>query len=366
MSTQYDVIVVGAGIIGLSLAWRLTQRGAQVLLIERNRQAGAEATYAAAGMLADLDPGLPVELRQLAHHSAALYPDFVHELEAETGRTIELRRDGVIALETYPPAARPGIEPLSRERTQQLEPQLATESTPAYAMQEATVDPRELSAALLAALESRHVELHLGETAARVTIQQHRAVGIETDRGSYRAAQIVNCCGAWAAQFRGFRLPSIPVKGHMVAVAFPEEIATPRGPAREAMRRLRHVVRGHGCYIVPRQNGRYVIGSTIEPAGYDKSILVPRIRKLQAAAARLVPALAEAKIAEAWCGLRPGTKDNLPYLGATGVAGYFAACGHYRDGILLAPATAELLTAMLTETPLPALDLTHFSPTRFA
>jgi glycine oxidase len=149
----------------------------------------------------------------------------------------------------------------------------------------------------------------------------------------------------------------------MVALAFPEELAM--SPAeREAKRVLRHVLRSRWCYVIPRSNGRYVVGSTVEPAGFDKSVNAYRVKRLQDAAARLIPAFAEAKIAEAWTGLRPGTPDNLPMLGATAVPGYYAATGHYRDGILLAPVTAEVMGSLILEGTTP-LSLEKFSPLRF-
>ena len=155
----------------------------------------------------------------------------------------------------------------------------------------------------------------------------------------------------------------MPVKGHMVALAFPDELAM-SSETREQRRALRHVLRSRWCYIIPRSNGRYVVGSTVEPAGFDKSLNVYRVKRLQDAATRLIPQFAEAKIAEAWTGLRPGTPDNLPLLGATRTDGYFAATGHYRDGILLTPVTAEVMSSLVLEGKTPvALD--RFSPLRF-
>jgi glycine oxidase len=150
----------------------------------------------------------------------------------------------------------------------------------------------------------------------------------------------------------------------MVALAFPGELAM--APAeREEKRVLRHVLRSRWCYIVPRSNGRYVVGSTVEPAGFDKTLNSYRVKRLQEAAARLVSQFAEARIAEAWTGLRPGTPDNLPLLGETALPGYFAATGHYRDGILLAPVTAEAMCALLLDGKSP-LPLDRFSPQREA
>lgn len=362
MQKQYDVIVIGGGIIGLSLTWELSRKSARVLLIERH-EPGQEASHAGGGMIADLDPVLPVELHELAHRSAKLYPKFVSELAAETQHDIDLRCNGVIAFEEHPIAENDGIKAITAEQVLSLEPNLTIPPDPAYIMEERAVDPRDLVSALLCALRKRNVEMITGESVLKIQVDHGRTSGVVTDRASYAAPSVVNCAGAWAAQITGPKLPTLPVKGHMVALAFPEELSMD-STAREQNRMLRHVLRSRWCYIIPRSNGRYVVGSTVEPAGFDKSLNTYRVKRLQDAAARLIPQFAEAKIAEAWTGLRPGTPDNLPLLGATDTGGYFAATGHYRDGILLTPVTAEVMCALLLEGRTP-VSLDRFSPRRF-
>jgi glycine oxidase len=358
----HDVIVIGAGLIGLSVGWQLSKAGARVLVLDR-REPGQEASHAGGGMIADLDPVLPSELAELAHRSAALYPSFVSQLSAEAERAIDLRSNGVIAFEQHPIAENPGIRALTAAEALGLEPQLTLPPDPAYFMQERAVDPRDLVIALLAALAKRGGEVLSSEAAIQVIAEDGRASGVITERGRYAAARVVNCAGAWASQIAGARLATQPVKGHMVALAFPEELAM-SAEQREHKRILRHVLRSRWCYIIPRTNGRYVVGSTVEPAGFDKSLNAYRIKRLQDAAARLIAKFADAKIAEAWTGLRPGTPDNLPLLGETALPGYYAATGHYRDGILLAPVTAELICALMLEDKSP-LPLGRFSPQRF-
>jgi glycine oxidase len=358
----YDVIVIGGGIIGLSLAWRLSRSSVHVLLIDR-REPGQEASHAGGGMIADLDPVLPAELSGLAHRSAELYPSFVSELAQEAECAIDLREDGVIAFEQHPIAESEGIRAITSAEALALEPRLSIPPDPAYTMRERAVDPRDLVAALLSALHKRQVEIITGEAVVKIVTTHGRASGVQTERASYAAPQVANCAGAWAAQIAGAKLPTLPVKGHMVALAFPEELAM-NSAEREPKRVLRHVLRSRWCYIIPRSNGRYIVGSTVEPAGFDKSLNSYRVKRLQEAAARLIPAFAEATIAEAWTGLRPGTPDNLPLLGATAVPGYFAATGHYRDGILLTPVTAELICALILEGKT-LFPLAPFSPQRF-
>ncbi len=316
-------------------------------------------------MIADLDPVLPVELLELAHRSANLYPKFVSELSAESERSIDLRDNGVIAFEQHPIDESEGIRKITTEEALSLEPKLTIPPDPAYTMNERAVDPRDLVSALLCATKKRGVEIVTGETVQQIQVTQGQASGVLTNLSSYAAPIIVNCAGAWASQIGGAgkKVPTSPVKGHMVALAFPEELAM--SPAdRESKRVLRHVLRSRWCYIIPRSNGRYVVGSTVEPAGFDKSLNAYRVKRLQDAAARLIPLFADAQIAEAWTGLRPGTPDNLPLLGATDVPGYFAATGHYRDGILLAPATAEVMCSLLLDGHSP-LSLERYSPLRF-
>jgi glycine oxidase len=359
---QYDVIVIGGGIIGLSLAWQMSRNSARVLLIDR-REPGQEASHAGGGMIADLDPVLPAELGELAHRSAKLYPRFVSELASESGCAIDLRDAGVIAFEQHPIAESEGIRAITAAEALSLEPRLAIPPDPAYTMRERAVDPRDLVSALLSALHKRAVEIVGGEAVLKIVADHGHASGVLTERASYAAPAVVNCAGAWAAQIAGAKLPALPVKGHMVALAFPEELSM-SSAVREEKRVLRHVLRSRWCYVIPRSNGRYVVGSTVEPAGFDKSLNSYRVKRLQDAAARLIPPFAEAKIAEAWTGLRPGTPDNLPLLGATAMPGYFAATGHYRDGILLTPVTAEVMCALVLEGKT-LLPLDRFSPQRF-
>ncbi len=363
---QNDVIVIGGGVIGLSLAWELSRKAARVLLIERH-ELGQEAAHAAGGMIADLDPVLPVELQELAHRSAKLYPTFVSELETESQHSIDLRDNGVIAFEEHPIPETEGICAITGAQALALEPKLALPPDPAYTMRERAVDPRDLVSALVLAVQKRGVKIVTGEAVQKVLVEHGHASGVLTDHAAYAAPCVVNCAGAWSAQIAtqiaGAKLPTLPVKGHMVALAFPEELAM-SPTERESRRVLRHVLRSRWCYIIPRSNGRYVVGSTVEPAGFDKSLNAYRVKRLQDAAARLIPAFAEAKIAEAWTGLRPGTPDNLPLLGATDLPGYFAATGHYRDGILLTPVTSEVMSALILEGKT-LLPLERLSPRRF-
>jgi glycine oxidase len=339
---SWDVIVVGGGIIGLSLAIALRKRDARVLIVERG-EPGREASHAAAGMLVDdPDETLPA-LQALASASAQMYPEFVHELREESGLRIDLRDEGTILLGT-------GEGPLPA-RLSQLEPNLHSRDRQTKFLKERSVDPRDLAAAALKAVKHRGVDIVSGSLVTGVTTDKGQATGITTDRANYLAPKVVNCAGAWSGQIPPHRFPTRPVKGQMLAVV--------GGPA------LKHTIRSPEVYIVPRSNGRMLIGSTVEEAGFDKRTDAATIQRLHDAALGLVPSLQEARVIEAWAGLRPGTPDNLPILGETCTAGYFVATGHFRDGILLAPVTAKIMARAISGEK-PAHDISAFSPERFS
>lgn len=350
---SWDVIIVGAGLIGLSLAISLRRQGLRVLVLERG-EPGREASYAAAGMLSGSGVEMPSWLRPLAHASERSYPEFVHELEDESGLKVDLRDQGTILLSRdgdFPENA----QPLSRAELYSLEPALAISARapgqPLTArLMERSVDPRALVAAAIKAAHHRSVDISSGNEAKAILISRDRVVGVETEKSSYSTGTVVNCAGAWAGCLSPYRLPVEPVKGQMLAV-----IAAPP---------LKHVVRAEQVYLVPRSDGRLIIGSTIEQAGYNKRTDVNAIRQLFEKAIELVPGVAAAKEHEAWAGLRPGTPDGLPVLGESTIAGYFVSSGHFRNGILLAPITATVMTDLVFGRSAP-FDLAPFSPNRF-
>lgn len=347
-----DVIVIGAGIIGLSLARELRKSGASVRVVERG-EPGHESSFAAAGMLLRPGPELPAALKALAEAGARMYPEFVHELEDETGQRVDLRSEGTVAFleESQVPADEPR-QSLTTADVARLEPGIAPPPLPAWFLAERTVDPRALTSAALKAALHRGVEVASGSAVTSLECEQSRLTGVRTTHTSYRAPVVVNCCGAWAGEIGGGKLPTRPVKGQMLSVALPH-----RAP-------IRHVVRTHDVYLVPRSDGRVLIGASVEEAGFDKRVDVEVINALDRAAIALVPDLAEARRLEAWAGLRPGTPDDLPILGATSLAGYFVATGHFRNGILLAPATARVMAEVVRGVT-PSIDLASFSPARF-
>jgi glycine oxidase len=309
-STHPDITILGAGIIGLSLALDLHGRGARVTIIDSGTAMGQSST-AAAGMLAAEDPHNPAALLPLARHSISLYPAFLQRIETLSGLRVPFQTDTTIQ----------HLAPGKRMR-----------------LAEHSLDPHQLAAALLLAVRSTSIQLH------------EHVTGTPQPTGQ----TLVHCTGAWCQANHLVR----PRKGQMLRVQIPEGMA------------LREVHRNEHAYILPRtlgaQAGTAVIGATLEDVGFDTQTHTAHLDALRALATAMLPELAAADSApqlEAWAGLRPGTPDDLPLLGALS-ATELLATGHFRNGILLAPATADVL-ADLMEGKQPSVPLTPFSPHRF-
>jgi glycine oxidase len=350
----WDVIIVGGGIIGLSLSIALRKRGATVLVVERG-EPGREASHAAGGMLVDCPLETPAALQPLATASARMYPEFAYELELESGMKVDLRDQGTISFPS-PEHAQRHAEFVARHSLlaplHQIEPALVDSENLAVYLKERSVDPRALTAAAWKTAKHRAVDFSSGDEVTAVAITDGRATGVITTKTAFHSSKVVNCAGAWAAQIGPHSIPTRPVKGQMLCLLMPQRDL------------IRHVIRTHNVYLIPRSDGRLLVGATVEEAGFDKRTDVTTIQRLHKSALELVPKLADAKILEDWAGLRPGTPDALPILGATHIPGYYAATGHFRDGILLAPITTEVMTAVI-EGRTPEHDLTAFSPKRF-
>lgn len=339
----WDVIISGAGIIGVSLALKLRERGAAVLVLERG-EPGKEASSAAAGMLAATDPETPAPLRPLAYASAKLYPQFVKKVENLSGLKTDLRRGAIALLENavVPPEHRL----LSTTQLKQLEPAINPGGySAAIAENENSVDPDLLMQAALRAAHIGGVELR-----SHTPVQQMRSTGGQVEviasNETFVAQKAMNCQGAWSGA------PVRPRKGQMLYLQ----------PEKPGL--LTRVLRSPEAYLVPRSSGKILVGATVEDVGFDKAVQPEVIRDLHNAAAGFVPELAFAKIVSSWAGLRPGTPDDLPILGQTKTPGVFIASGHFRNGILLAPITARIMADLIAGKS-PELDISVFSPARF-
>jgi len=363
-----DVIVVGAGVIGLSVARELLGHGLRVTVLERNRP-GRGASWAAAGMLSPLGEALePGPFLRFALASLAAYPRFTAELEEETGVELELRRCAKLRVALSGPEA----ERLRRRhlwaeeqghRTQwldpgevrDLEPALASSLGALYLEEDLRIDNRRLAEALVEAVRLRGGDLREGVSVAELEIEGGRTQGVRMVDGSvHRAGKVLLAAGAWCGRVRGLPspLPVRPVRGQMVAL-------------RPATLPSARVLESEEGYLVPRDDGRVLVGATEEEEGFDASLTAGGVHRILSAAMRLVPDLGSAALDELWTGFRPGTPDGLPILGAVpGAEGLFVATGHFRNGILLTPATARGVAALMREEGADELP-PEFAPDRF-
>lgn len=368
---SYDVVVIGGGAIGCATARELARRGARVVVVERDTPARA-ATWAAGGMLSPLaEAAEPGRFLDFALVSLERFPGLVAALREETGVEIEYRDngkllvalddDGLARLEAGYAWRRETGQPvtwLGAEDARRIEPALSPETRAAILLEnDHRVDNRQFGHALWLAAKRAGVEFRLGAPALRVdrSADGSRATGVTLlDGESIAAGAVVLAAGAWSGQIAGVprRVPVVPVRGQILAL-------------RTVPPPLDRVVLGAGAYLVPRGNGHLIVGATAERAGFRIECTAGGIARLLGSATALVPGLVDAPIVETWAGLRPGTPDERPILGPDpDVSGLFYATGHYRNGILLTPITAELVAdAVLGTAPAGAFE--GFAPDRF-
>jgi glycine oxidase len=372
-SHKPKTIVIGAGVIGLGIAWRLAQAGCVVSVYDKG-EAGHGASWAAAGMLAaavETEPG-EEPLLPLALESQRLWPDFARELEAVTGISPEYRDDGtmVVALNrddaetlrhSYEFQKGLGLELewFNAAEARRLEPHLKPGIAAAVlSRRDHQVDNRCLSRALAAAVRGAGVALHEHCPVREVVLSGNRAAGIVSERGQEAADVVVLAAGAWSRSIGGIpaahQPPVRPIKGQMLALQM-----DPVAPL------VRHVIWLPRGYLVPRRDGRLIIGATVEERGFDTSLTAGGLLALIEGAWRAIPTIEELPIAETWVGFRPGSRDDAPMLGPSGVDGLVIATGHHRNGILLTPVSADVVSQYILTERLP--DIARpFSPERFA
>ena len=351
-----DVAIAGGGIIGLSLGLELERRGLTVVVIDR-QQAMSSASWAAGGMLAVHDPQNPPELMPLCVRSWELYPQYLKRLETLSGKKVPLRTRRAMQFVATDHWAENGTRTgagglVTEDEMAEFAPGLDTNGHIFEWLDEGSLDPNDVREALPAAFKAGGGTL-LEETEMLSVESVTGGVFVRTSRRHVSAHMFVNCCGAWAGETeRGLgALPVVPVKGQMANLRCRPE-------------RLRCVVRAPGIYLVPRGDGRVTIGATIEHVGFDERVDETSIRRMAEAAISLLPEAEAPPQMDMWAGLRPGTPDGLPILGAAGQEHCWHATGHYRDGILLAPVTAQVMAqAMLGEKPDVSLDA--YASTRF-
>jgi glycine oxidase len=373
-----DVAVVGGGAIGLAIAWQACARGLRVTVLDRGSLGGG-ASQVAAGMLAPVAEAEYGEsgqrLLELGLASAERWPRFAAELAEASGLDPRLREHGTLlvardrdeaeALERELSFRRRlglGAHRLRASQARRLEPALAPTLRLALELpDDHSVDPRALTAALAAASQRAGAVLRPSVEVERVLLDRDgdRVTGVELHGGErIIAGTVVIAAGAWAGRLAGLpagaEVPVRPVKGQIV------RLRDLSGPGL-----LERVIRFEGGYLVPRGDGRYVLGATMEERGFDTTVTAGGVWGLLRDAAELVPGIWELAIEELCAGLRPGTPDNAPIVGPGALEGLLWATGHHRNGILLAPLTAELVTPLLVgEAPHPLAP--HCAPRRFA
>ncbi len=362
-----NVVIVGAGVAGLSIGWRLRQAGAEVTILER-AQPGRGATWAAAGMIAaTAELGLhDTPEAKFAHRSSALWPIFAAEIEQATGIAIGYGESGALIMPRDAEevtafrdraASDDAVSWLEPADAHALEPLLPSAGLGAlWAPGEAHVDSRTLGRALAAVFIRSGGVLSAAEPAVRLECEAGRAVAVVTPYRRYEADAFVLSAGAWSGTLMG--LPSEiadtvkPVKGEMIALQPPSDSV----PG--------HVIWGNGVYLVPRR-GQLLVGATAAEVGFDTAVTEAARDWLRRHADALLPVLKEWDVVEHWSGLRPGSRDGQPLLGLTTIEGLYAATGQYRNGILFAPAIADAISRLVMEHKVPP-EIAPFDPRRFA
>jgi glycine oxidase len=362
------VIVVGGGIIGCATAYELARAGCAVTLFERSTP-GAEASSAAAGLLAPVGESAGWPFERLALASWRLYPEVAEDLRERTGIDVEYVTRGTVyplasarevdeaaARARRPEARELGIEAWDAADVLEREPALASTVRGAmFVKGDHWVNNQRLVVAYAQAALAAGVALRSGCTVTRVLVEAGRARGVVAEGDRFDADAVVLAAGAWTGDLVatfGAHLPVEPRRGQMLALTHVPPV-------------LRHVVHGHDVYLVPRPSGELLIGATVERVGFKREVAAEGIGGLLAAAMALAPALGGLSISRTWCGFRPWAPDDLPVLGPwPGVEGLFVATAHYRIGLLLAPITARLVCGWIVGGH-PPVEAGDFLPDRF-
>lgn len=365
------IVIVGGGIIGLAIARALAIRGTKDILLLERGNLGAEASFAAAGMLApqaeanSCDPFFT-----LACRSRDMYSDFASALLEETGVDVELDATGTLYLafsekdlteieERYLWQTRAGlaVDKLTAAEARRLEPAISEDVTMALRFpHDIQVENRRLITALTATAQKHGVRIETSVTVESICFAGDRVAGVRTASGKVDACNIILAAGAWTSCLSADKaLPQIriePVRGQMICIDCNPPIA-------------RHVIYSRRGYLVPRRDGRLLAGSTSEASGFDKRITAAGINSILSAGLEISPRIAQLSLLDCWAGLRPRAADSLPVIGPCAeIEGLYYATGHYRNGILLAPITGELVARAITESSVSTL-LEPFSPNRF-
>ena len=363
-----DIIILGGGIIGAALAEELARHGQHVLIVERG-PIGAEASSAAAGILAaQMDLPEPGPFFDLCQAARRMYPRWIEHLERRTGVAVGYHVDGILYLavtgrEEHVMERRVRWQRKQGLRAERWSPKDVRRREPAvdgrikrgfHFPTEAQVDNVLLMQALAASCRKSGVEVQEHSAVRRLLLRGQSVLGVETDQGTLEAPVVVNCLGSWADMSGVFpvRLPVEPARGQILVF---------QGPPRL----LRTSLMSDRAYATQRRDGRILVGSTVERAGFAKQLTLGGIHAILCGARQLVSALDPLPLVDTWAGLRPRTPDGLPILGKSRIEGLYLATGHFRHGILLAPITAKLLAELILRGR-SSFDLSPFRSDRFS
>jgi glycine oxidase len=364
---HFDAVVAGGGIIGASIAFELATAGLGVAVFDAQHP-GREASWASAGMISPApESAAMASLLPISVASARLYPEFIQRVEELSGRTVGYRKDGALDLLLNGAGEREideilalhrgaGLraELLSGPEAREIEPALTGELRAAiHRPDEASVDNRLLTEATLEAARRKGVEIYPGNGAKGLWTDGATCKGLQLQNSRVQGRWTIVAAGCFCANIEGVApyAPVTPAKGQMMALR------------SESVSLKTDLWSGH-TYLVPRNDGRIIAGSTVEYEGFDRSVTVGGMKKILSGAIALVPALESARIDETWAGLRPDSPDHLPILGPTDLDGLLIATGHFRSGILLTPITARLIREWVTKKKT-SEDWIQFSPMRF-
>lgn len=361
------LVIIGGGVMGLGIGWQMAKAGQNVTVLD-SEAAGQGASWAAAGMIAPVSEVKfqEEELLKLNLVSHGLYPEFVDELESETGMKLGYRKEGtiIVALDRddaewlrnlfdFKKELGLNVEWISGQTARELEPSISPKVHSAmFNTTDHQIDNRLLVLALKQAFLQQNGTLKEHSTVTRIEIENGTVKGVIVDGELLEARQVILAAGSWSKRIEGLPdelIPPVrPVKGQMCSVTMEDEPL------------IKHVVRSPEVYLIPKDDGRMLIGATVEEKGFDRTLTAGGIMDLLDEAYEAVPNVYELPIKEMWAGLRPGTRDNAPILGTTPVEGLFMATGHYRHGILQLPVTVREMVHLLKtgETPETILPFT--------
>lgn len=363
----FDVIIVGGGIIGTVAACELRRAGLSVAVLDKGAP-GEEASLAAVGVLAPhAGPHLQTPFVHFLRENLSVYPGFIREIEEETGMSTEFCPSGLLYLafdeegekeleERHGWQVRAGVkvEWLSGDEIRAREPWVGKDVRKGvYFSEDCHVDNVKLMGAVLKRAEKLGVVFFPRTAAVKIIIEDGKVRGLETSGGKFEAPAVVDAAGAWANFDASlpFEIPIKPSRGQILT--FKHDVPL-----------FKHMIHLRGTYLVNRSDGRLLVGTTVESAGYNKDVTAKGLNKLSEGLLKVNPELAFLKFAEAWAGLRPRSRDSQPMIGKTPVEGLFLAAGHFRNGVLAAPLTARVLREIM-EGRNPSFDITPFDPSRF-